>query len=225
VLTVMAVALLAAACGSSSAAPPTTATATTVTTVPPPTTAAPTTTTTPTDSGLLPQTTDEPSIGPPLQSQLTVLWNAMVADSPTAAASVFFPQSAYLQLKTGLLPNPTSDYTGRLVGFYNLDIGAYHQLVTSGGTPTLLNVVFAAADAAWIPPGQCDNRYGYWHLPGVRLVYQSPTGVSSVAVASLISWRGVWYVVHLGPNPRPSPVGTVDQPESGHGVPGPAGGC
>ena len=60
--------------------------------------------------------------------------------------------------------------------------------------------------------------------PGVRIVYQQGSVVRSFAVDSLISWRGVWYVVHLGPNPRPSDAGTVDQPETGPGTPGPPGG-
>ena len=58
-----------------------------------------------------------------------------------------------------------------------------------------------------------------------RLVYSVKHVVRSVAVASLISWHGVWYVVHLGPNPRPLNIGTVDAPSVGRGVAGPAGGC
>ena len=69
------------------------------------------------------------------------------------------------------------------------------------------------------------EKIGYWHVPGVRLVFQRGHQVVSVAVASLISWRGVWYVVHLGPNPRPANVGTVDNYRVGPGTPGPAGGC
>jgi len=65
----------------------------------------------------------------------------------------------------------------------------------------------------------------YWHLPGVRFVYSVGGAVQSFAIASLISWRGQWYVVHLGPNPRPEDIGTVDQPAAGAGSPGPAGGC
>jgi hypothetical protein len=149
-----------------------------------------------------------------------------VAGSPAAAGPLFFPRSAYLQLKTGILADPASDYADRLVAFYDLDLVAYHQLVTAGSAnPPLTEVLADPADAAWIGPGQCENRYGYWHLPGVRLVYGRAGRVSSVAVASLISWRGVWYVVHLGPNPRPSNVGTVTLPQSGAGVAGPAGGC
>ena len=41
----------------------------------------------------------------------------------------------------------------------------------------------------------------------------------------MISWRGEWYVVHLGPNPRPTNTGTVDMPALGPGTPGSAGGC
>jgi hypothetical protein len=79
--------------------------------------------------------------------------------------------------------------------------------------------------ASWIPPGSCENKIGYWHLPNIRMVYTVNGQQESFAVASLISWRGVWYVVHLGPNPRPSNVGTVDMPAFGPGTPGPAGGC
>jgi hypothetical protein len=218
------VALVAAACGASptsgtaSSRPPTTTTA-----APTTTTVAPTTTT---DPGLLPQTPAEPPVDRSLQSTLTPLWSAIVSGAQPAPRDVFFPQSAYLQMKTGVLPDPASDYADRLIAFYNLDLAAYHQALGAGAATAKLVAVDAdAADAAWIGPGSCENRIGYWHLPGVRLVYQEGGTVQSFAVASLISWRGVWYVVHLGPNPRPSNVGTVDQPSPGSGTPGPAGGC
>ena len=128
-------------------------------------------------------------------------------------------------MKKGLLASPSGDFTDRLIGFYDLDLAAYHRLVFTGGSPTLVRVEADVHDAAWIPPRDCENLIGYWHLPGVRLVYRHVGRVYSVAVDSLISWRGVWYVVHLGPNPRPSDVGTVDGFADGPGVPGPAGGC
>ena len=114
----------------------------------------------------------------------------------------------------------------RLIAFYDLDLAAYHEAL--GPDPSsvqLLGVNGSLADAAWIEPGDCENIIGYWHLPGVRFVYRQGGALKSFAVASLISWRGVWYVVHLGPNPRPENVGTVDQPASGAGTPGPPGGC
>ncbi|MFI5035499.1 MAG: hypothetical protein ACHQFZ_04770 [Acidimicrobiales bacterium] len=177
------------------------------------------------DPGRLPQTTAEPATGAALNHQMAVLWQAIVRDDVPLGWKVFFPESAYIRMKTGLIPDPPGDFTGRLLGFYDLDLGAYHLLVARGGAPTFVGVEAVHADAAWIRPGYCENLIGYWHLPGVRLVYRHGDRVFSVAVFSLISWRGVWYVVHLGPNPRPRNVGTVAGYETGRGVPGPPGGC
>jgi hypothetical protein len=157
---------------------------------------------------------------------MRALWQAIVDGSPDEARALFFPESAYLQLKTGLISDPAADFSDRLIAFYNLDLAAYHSLITGqGGGATLVNVLVEPSYATLIGPGQCENAMGYWHLPGVRLVYQVGSVVHSFAVASLISWRGTWYVVHLGPNPRPQNVGTVDLPELGPGTPGPPGGC
>jgi len=129
-------------------------------------------------------------------------------------------------MKTGVLSDPSSDYAGRLIAFYDLDVPAYHQALGSdGGSAVLVSIDADPSLARWIPPGTCENKMGYWHLPGVRLVYRTTSGVHSFAVASLISWRGTWYVVHLGPNPRPSSIGTVALPADGSGTPGPGGGC
>jgi hypothetical protein len=182
-------------------------------------------TTTTIDAGRLAQTTAEPSDGAALNAQMAVLWRAIEQDNVALARTVFFPESAYISMKTGMIPDPSDDFIHRLIGFYDLDIGAYHRLVESGGPSVLVRVEANRADAAWIGPRDCENLIGYWHLPGVRLVYRHGAKVDSVAVDSLISWRGVWYVVHLGPNPRFSDAGVVDGFSAGPGVPGPAGGC
>lgn len=187
-------------------------------------TTAPTTTTT--DPGSLPQTDQEPPIAGALMDRLTPLWNAIASGDAGVGMPDFFPKSAYVSMKTGRLPDPAADYEGRLVAFYNLDLPAYHAALGSDpATAKLLAVNANSAYAHWVPVGECENGVGYWHLPGVRMVFSTPQGQKSFSVASLISWRGVWYVVHLGPNPRPSDVGTVDQPADGPGTPGPPGGC
>ena len=230
VLAVLVLAAAASACGSgaTSGTATTAPNPTTVTTAPPTTTTttvAPATTTT-TDPGLLPQTSDEPPVTTGLQAALPPLWTAITTGDPTPGLAAFFPRSAYLQMKTGVLAYPSSDYTGRLIAFYDLDVPAYHQaLGADAASASLESVVADPALAQWIAPGTCENKMGYWHLPGVRLVYRTASGVHSFAVASLISWRGTWYVVHLGPNPRPSNVGTVAQPADGAATPGPGGGC
>ena len=164
-----------------------------------------------TDGGGTASVGPEPSLGAPLTRQMTVLWRAITFNQPTIGSRIFFPRDAYLPMKADEIPDPATDYADRLV--------------SSEGSPTLLRVVADARDAAWIAPGACENRIGYWHLPGVRLVYSTGGHVRSVGVFSLISTGGLWYVVHLGPNPRAVNVGTVDAPLAGPGTPGPAGGC
>jgi hypothetical protein len=173
----------------------------------------------------LSQTSVEPSFGAPLTAMMRQLFSAISANSPGPAMSLFFPRGAYVFMKTGLIPNPSADYEHRLIAFFNLDIGAYHQLLTGRPRTTFVRVNANPRLATWIGPGTCENRVGYWHVPGVRLVVRRDNRTVSVAVDSLISWRGVWYVVHLGPNPRPQYIGTVDRFAPGPGVPGPAGGC
>jgi hypothetical protein len=175
--------------------------------------------------GNLPQTSAEPSFGAALTAQMKQLWRALESNSPALGSAVFFPRGAYVRMKTGAIASPSSDYDDRLVAFFDLDLAAYRERLDVGGPATFVRVLANAADAQWIPPGACENTIGYWHEPGVRLVYRHANSVRSVAVASLISWRGVWYVVHLGPNPRSVGVGTVDGFANGPGVPGPPGGC
>lgn len=178
-----------------------------------------------TSPGQLPQSTREPSFGLALTKQMRILVRAVSTNSPAIGQEVFFPEGAYLQMKAGMIPAPSSDYVDRLVGYYRLDLATYHQKFFQATSSTFLRVEANARFAQWIPPRACENRVGYWHVPGVRLVFERNHKVVSVAVASLISWRGVWYVVHLGPNPRPRDVGTLDNYQIGPGTPGPAGGC
>jgi hypothetical protein len=177
------------------------------------------------DPGSLPQTTAEPSFGAPLTRQMQTLVTAMKTDSLNLGETVFFPRTAYINMKTGEIPAPASDYADRLIAFFRLDLAAYREQLYTRAATTFVRVRANAADAAWISPGVCENRIGYWHVQGVRLEFIRDSKVVSVAVASLISWRGLWYVVHLGPNVAPWGVGKVDDFTTGVGVAGPAGGC
>ncbi len=168
---------------------------------------------------LLPQTT-RPFTGRSLTVRVRELWHAIRTNDVAQAGALFFPLSAYDQLKA--VYNPTADFRDRLWAFYLLDLAAYHSATVDAGS--FIGDRVNLADMSWIPPGACENRIGYWHLPGVRLLYHEGGTVRSVGIFSFISWRGVWYVVHLGPNPRPANVGTVDAPALGAGVPG-GGGC
>jgi len=228
VLVIVAVAVFGGSSATTSirAAPSSPATGlSTTTTVPPTMTVPPTVATT--DPGLLEQTaTEPPTDATSLTSRLSPLWTAIQTGNLPTGMTVFFPESAYLKMKTGVLPNPPGDYQSRLIALYNMDLGSYQAaLGTPAASARLVTIIADPSIAHWVPPGACANTIGYWHLPNIRINYTSGGTESSFGVFSLISWRGVWYVVHLGPVPRTSGTGLLDLPAAGPGTPGPGGGC
>ncbi|HTU76940.1 MAG TPA: hypothetical protein VMG38_25805 [Trebonia sp.] len=148
------------------------------------------------------------------------LWLAVTTGNPAYAQPAFFPETAYVQVKA--IADQAADWKGRLWGELALDVAAAHRVV--GGGARLVAVVVPAQYATWVPAGACYNKVGYWHVPGARVEYRKGGQESSLGIASLISWRGIWYVVHFGGVERTG-GGMVDQPATGEGVPGPPGGC
>ena len=155
---------------------------------------------------------------------MTDLWAAVVTGRASLAAQSFFPLPAYTQVKA--IADPAADWRSRLWRDFRLDVAAAHRYLGRGARhDTLIRVVVPTAEAAWISPGACYNAVGYWHVGGARLVYRHHGQQRSIGIASLISWRGRWYVVHFGAVLRAGPGGVVDAPATGPGVPGAAGGC
>ena len=173
-------------------------------------------------AGRLPQDEKFPSThDAAFRDAMDDVWLAVTTDRPDYARPAFFPEAAYEQVKA--IPYPAADWTDRLWYDFELDVYAAHEY--TGSSARLLRVEMAPDwEVAWVPPGYCYNAAGYWHINGARLVYERGGQERSIGIASLISWRGVWYVVHFGGVVRPA-VGLVDDPESGPGYPGPAGGC
>ena len=158
------------------------------------------------DPGSLPQTTVRPSASDPqFAKRMHALWAAIVAGEP-AAHSSFFPLDAYLQVKE--ISNPATDYRNRLIALYDLDIRALHLRVGSGAT--LLGVDVPDRSATWVTPGQEYNKGSYWRVYGTRMRYRTVAGKEgSCGIFSLISWRGQWYVIHLGPINRTPGTGAI----------------
>jgi hypothetical protein len=150
---------------------------------------------------------------------MSALWQGVVAGAVPPAQAAFFPESAYLQVKA--VSDPAADYASRLVGEFSADLAAAHDLLgPDGSRARLLTVAVPAQYGHWVPPGTCENRIGYFEVPNSRLVYRDGAGQTrSFGIASMISWRGIWYVVHLGAVARPSGGGVVDDPEVGPGTP------
>ena len=155
---------------------------------------------------------------------MAALWQGVRTGSPVSALPAFFPEAAYAQVKA--IADPRGDYADRLVRDYALDIHAARALLgTRSASAQLLDVEVPAGDAHWVPPNVCDNRVGYYEVPDARVVYLDDGGTRSFGIASMISWRGVWYVIHLGAILRPGDAGVVDAPQSGPGVSVPSSTC
>jgi len=174
--------------------------------------------------GSLAQTRTRPNThGRAFRAMVSDLWLAVRTGRPSLARPAFFPLAAYKQVKA--IYDAAGDWRTRLWLDFRLDVRAAHRLLgTHPRAARLVRVIVPLADAAWIDPGVCYNKVGYWHVAGPRVVYRMHGRVRSFGIASLISWRGVWYVVHFGGVTRPA-AGMVDAPATGPGHPGPQGGC
>jgi hypothetical protein len=190
------------------------------------TTSSTSTTTTTTDPGSLPQTDQfPPADSPQFAAEMQALWQGVVSGSVTPALPSFFPRSAYVQLKTGIA-DAGGDWQNRLVADFGLDLEAAHALLgPDPGAASFENVSVPEQYGHWIPPGVCANGIGYYEVANARVVYAVDGQTRSFGIASLISWRGTWYVVHLGAILRPSAAGTVDDPVIGPGTSAPSHTC
>ncbi len=180
-------------------------------------TTGPTTTTT-TSPGQLPQTSAfPPANDPQFLSEMADLWRGVVTGRVAPAMPAFFPEAAYLQLKT--ISDAQGDWQDRLVYDFGLDLAAAHQLLGADpGSATLVSVNVPSGYGHWVPPGVCYNSIGYFEVPNARVVYRLGGTIQSFGIASMISWRGEWYVVHLGAVLRNSDTGVVDDPATGPGT-------
>ncbi|HVC67388.1 MAG TPA: hypothetical protein VND44_07325 [Acidimicrobiales bacterium] len=193
-----------------------------------PTTPAATTvpvTTTTSAAGALPQTGTYPSSSSPqFQAAMAELFGAVAHGNPVAAAGAFFPEAAYVQLKS--IPGAAADYENRLVAEYDQDIAATNAaLGPDAASATLASVEVPMQYAHWVPPGECENSVGYFEVANSRVVYALGGVTRSFGIASLISWRGEWYVVHLGAILRPGTGGVVLDPRTGPGSSAPSTTC
>jgi hypothetical protein len=173
-------------------------------------------------AGARPQTQARPDTNSvAFRNAMADLWLAVTTGNSRFGQPAFFPEAAYRQVKA--IPYPDADWQYRLWYDFTLDVRVAHRL--AGRDAQLVRIVVPASYELWVPPGACYNSVGYWHAPGARVVYREHGKEMSFGIASLISWRGVWYVVHLGAVSRTVATGIVDQPASGPGIPGPPGDC
>jgi hypothetical protein len=152
------------------------------------------------------------------------LWRGITSGRWRPALAAFFPEAAYVQVKA--IADAQADYQARLIGGFQADISAAHALLGGGARGArLIAVRVPAGYAHWVAPDTCYNRIGYWETPNSRMVYRENGRTRSFGIASLISWRGIWYVVHLGAVIRTGTGGIVDDPSAGPGYSAPSSTC
>ncbi|MBU3700721.1 MAG: hypothetical protein FGM58_01565 [Acidimicrobiia bacterium] len=189
----LALALAVAACGGGSPAAEDT---TTTTPTLPPTTVAPTTTTT-VDPGTLPQTDEKPAgSGATFDARMKLLADAIIANDPDLALTTFFPLAAYKQIKA--INDPASDWQGRLVGAFRTDVAKANAQLGPNARAAKFLGVRVPDTAVWVTPGQEYNKGPYWRVFKSQMDFSVDGRTVSVPIESMISWRGQWYVVHLG---------------------------
>lgn len=177
----------------------------------------------PSNNGSLPQTHQQPSSDTPaFKAEMAALWSGVQTNSVHVALAAFFPVDAYAQVKA--ISDPQGDWQSRLAGNFKLDLAAAHSLLGSGSANAqLVEVDVPSQYAHWVDPGACYNRLGYWEVPNSRVVYREDGQIKSFGIASMISWRGYWYVVHMGSVNGGG--GAVDDPETGKGTPAASSTC
>ncbi len=149
------------------------------------------------DPGARPQTNQLPGTGDPLFSaHVEDLWRAAVDGRPAEALPFFFPLRAYVQVKG--ISDPIHDYQTRLVPDFEQDVQALHTDLGAAASSARLIGVSVPDAAQWILPGVEYNKGSYWRVYGTTLTYTEGGPSRSFPITSMISWRGEWYVVHLG---------------------------
>jgi hypothetical protein len=151
-----------------------------------------------TDPGALPQTDERPSAsGATFAGGVNGLWEAIRQDRPELGLPFFFPKSAYQQVKA--IDDPASDYQNRLIANFEEDVHSLHaQLGADAADAKFVGITAPDDRAVLVQPGEESNKLSYWRVYGTTLQYEVDGQTGSFPVTSLISWRGQWYVVHLG---------------------------
>lgn len=157
----------------------------------------PTTTTTTIAPGNLPQTKAFPSASDPqFIARMNDLVRAAATDQPRLGAPAFFPLAAYIQVKA--IADPVTDWNIRLFADYDTDIGLVHHALGPNAPSATFLSVSVPAGATWVKPGVELNKGSYWRVFGTVVYCKVGTSTEHFVITSMISWRGEWYVVHLG---------------------------
>jgi hypothetical protein len=140
-----------------------------------------------------------PLSSPDLDERARHLFDAVVSGRPELALDFFFPREPFIPLKDVA---DAGRYHDELVATYRRDVMALH-----GARRSWEGAVFETFELGtkpvWIRPGREWNKIGYFRTLDARLTYKVAGKRRVLAVRTIISWQGRWYVTHLRPlNPK-----------------------
>jgi len=123
------------------------------------------------------------------------LFDAVVSGHPELALDFFFPREPFIPLKDVADPGR---YHDELVRTYRRDIASLHGSRRSWENATFEKFELGTKPT-WVAPGREWNKIGYFRTLDGRLTYTVAGKRRQLAVRTIISWQGRWYVTHLRP--------------------------
>jgi hypothetical protein len=130
-----------------------------------------------------------------LDERAAHLLDAIARNDPSAADDFFFPKAPFIPLKE--VGDPAR-YFDQLLGTYHRDIRTLHAAQKDWTGAAFVSFELGTAPT-WVAPGKEYNRIGYFRTFGGKLRYRIGEKSKEIAVSTIISWDGRWYVTHLLP--------------------------
>ena len=130
-----------------------------------------------------------------LKERAAHLLDAVARNDPAAADDFFFPKAPFLPLKD--VGDPAR-YFDQLLATYHRDIGSLHA-ERKDWTGVAFHSFELGTTPSWVAPGKESNKIGYFRTFGGKLRYRIGDKTKEIAVSTIISWDGRWYVTHLLP--------------------------
>jgi hypothetical protein len=130
-----------------------------------------------------------------LEQRAAHLLDAIARNDPATGDDFFFPKAPFLPLKD--VGDPAR-YFDQLLATYHRDIGSLHA-ERKDWTGVAFVSFELGTTPTWVMPGKEYNKIGYFRTFGGKLRYRIGEKVKELAVSTIISWDGRWYVTHLSP--------------------------
>ena len=130
-----------------------------------------------------------------LEERAARLLDAVARNDPPSADDFFFPKAPFIPLKDVADPGR---YFDQLLATYHRDIRTLHAERKDWTGAAFVSFELGTAPT-WVAPGKEYNRIGYFRTFGGKLRYRIGDKSKEIAVSTIISWDGRWYVTHLLP--------------------------